>query len=501
MLYARYRHTKNPHLLTKKTFTNLAAPYYESELIHTVWHFYCYPIILPEHSHIVLKYQNLPLPPPPSPGVHSLNPISPATGSFLYGPNSPTPPEYPPASMNKHSDHLAASYVQRSPSIRRSNRHSLAPSDLPEYRSTYSSDSHIPVPITNKPTRRDNQYPRYQPPFTSRSGPPSPHAQLAALSIPPLRNESRLPYAYLPSAPNSLNHSSSGSNRSSNRSSHERYMDSASLSGYSGYSGLSSSSPSTPTSNGTWQPPAPPPSPNFFFPGSRSVARPRVTSKITISQLKKRRSKSRLRAARSQTSLISPISPSVDHTAFETSPVSPVVQTPIQSSHPDIRSDESAFVHSDDYKRKVPPSVPKAPPENFVFPTARSRAQPKISSKPRSSKSSSYPSKSKDDNSGRSRIIGALFKKKNKGKTPNITPISNRYTKLSDPVVSPVEHPTHPGKRISEESSQESTVHQERTRKLKSRTRSYPLDPYDSVLLDKLSRLVLFNFFTFDIHA
>ena len=396
---------------------------------------------------------------------------------------------------------MAASYVQRSPLIRRSSRHSLAPSDLPEYRSTYSSDSHIPVPIMNKPTRRDNQYTRYQPPFTSRSGPPSPHAQLTALSIPPLRNESRLPYAYMPSAPNSLNHSSSGSNRSSNRSSkrssHERYVDSASPSVYSGYSGLSSSSPSTPTSNGTWQPPAPPPSPNFFFPGSRSVARPRVTSKITISQLKKRRSKSRLRSARSQTSLIpslSPISPSVDHMAFETSPVSPIVQTPIQSSHSDIRSDESAFVHSDDYKRKASPSVPKVPPENFVFPTARSRAQPKISSKSRSSKISSYSLKSKDDNSGRSRIIGALFKKKNKGKTPNVTPISNMYTKLPDPVASPMEHPTHPGKRISEESSHESIVHQERTRNLKSRSGSYPLDPYNSVLLDKLSRLILFYF-------
>ena len=147
-------------------------------------------------------------------------------------------------------------------------------------------------------------------------------------------------------------------------------------------------------------------------------------------------------------------------------------------------------MHSEDYERKIAPSVPKAPPENFVFPTARSRAQPKISSKPRSSKRSNHSSKSKDD-SGRLRIIGALFKKKNKGKMPNIIPTSNMYTKLSDPVASTVEHPP-PESRISEESSHEFTMHQERTKKLKSRTRSYPLDPYNSVLLDKLSRLLLF---------
>ena len=445
-----------------------------------------------------MKYQNLPLPPPPSSGARPLNPISPAIGSSPYMPDSPTSPKYSPAVMSKHSEHLASSYIPPSPSVRQSNRHSLTPSDLPEYRSTYSShrDSHIPATITKKSTRRDTQYINNQLPSASRSSPPSPHVQLAALSIPP-RNESRLPLQYSPIAPNSINHSSSSSNRSSKRSTHEPYRDSASL---SGYSGISSPSPSTPTSNGTWQPPAPPPSPNFFFPGSRSVARPRVTSKITISQLTKRRSKSRLRAARSQTSLVpslSPISPSIDQMAIETAPVSPIVHTPIQSNFPDIWSDEGGFVHSEDYERKVAPIVPKAPPENLVFPTARSRAQPKISSKPRSSKRSGHPSKSKDD-SGRLRIIGALFKKKNKGKTPNITPNSNMYTKLSDPVASTVEHPPL-GSRVSEESSHESIVHQEKTRKLKSRSRSYPLDPYNSVLLDKLSRLALF--FAFNICA
>ena len=354
-------------------------------------------------------------------------------------------------------------------------------------------DSHIPAAITNKSTRRENQYTSYQLPSAPRSSPPSPHVQLPALSISPLRTKRRLPIQHLPSIPNPTNHSSSGSNhssnRSSNRNSHERHRDSASL---SGHSGLSSPTPSTPTSNGTWLPPPPPPSPNFFFPGSRSVARPRVTTKITISQLKKRRSKSRLRAGRSQTSLVpslSPISPSVDHAAFETPPISPIVQTPI---HPDIWTDEGTNVPGDEYNRKVTPSVSKAPPEKLVFPTSRSRAQPKISSKPKSSKRSSRSSKRKDENSGRSRFIGALFRKKDKGKMPNIIPTSNMYTELTDPVAT-VEH-TPPERRVSEESNHEFTVHQERTRKLKLRIGNYPLDPYNSVLLDKLSRLFIYYF-------
>ena len=452
-----------------------------------------------------MKYQNLPLPPPPSsPRVLSRSPTSPATVSFPYVPNSPISPKYSPVSMNKHSENPAAYYVQHPPSVRRSHRHSLTPSDLPEYRSTYSSymDNHIPVGITNKATRRATQYTSYQLPSASMSGPPSPHAQLAALSITPLRTESKLPSQFLASVPDSLNHSSSSSNHSSRRRSHDFHMDSSSL---SGHSGISNSSPATTVSHGTWQqqPAAPPPSPTFFFPGSRSVARPRVTSKITTSQLKKRISKSRLHTERSQTSLkqsLSPISPSVDQVAAETSPVSPIVQTPVQSNRPDIRSDESAFELGDDHQRKVAPSVSEAPPENLVFPTSRSRAQPKISSKPKSSKRSSLSIKSKDDNPGRSRIIGTLFKKKNKGKARNITPISSTYNKLSDPVVPTMEH-RPPGERISEESSREFNVHQEGTRNMKSRSGSYPLDPYNSVLLDKLSRLILFYFFPFNIHS
>ena len=329
------------------------------ESIHWVSHFCNYPIILPDHFHIVLNYQS-----------------------------PPTSPKYPPDSKTKHSDHLAVSSIQRSSSP--------TPSDLPEYCSTYShTDSDIPVAITKKSTWRDDQY---------EFSMPSPHTQLAALSI---SDEKKRPFRPLPRVPNSSYSSSSNS--------HERHRDSASL---SVYSGLSSSSISTPTSHGTRQPPAPPSS--NVFPGSRS------------------------------------------------SNISPIVQSPIQSNHSDIWPDEDAFGLSDDYKRKGAPSVPKVSPENFVFPTSRSPAHPKKSSKPKSSKSSIESSKSKDDNSGRLRLsIGGFFKK-NKGKN------------------------TVPEKRISEEPSHEFTVREEPTRKLKS---SYPLDPYNSVLLEKLGRFLLFNYF------
>lgn len=136
-------------------------------------------------------------------------------------------------------------------------------------------------------------------------------------------------------------------------------------------------------------------------------------------------------------------------------------------SNSSISSHEGAFVLSDDYKRKGGPPLA----ENFVFPTSRSPAQPKISFKKKSPKSSIHSSKSNDEKSGRLRIIGDFFKKKIKGK--NI-----------------------PERQISEESGHEFTVDQEGIRNLKS---SCLLDPYNPVLLDKLSQLVLF--FAFNIHA
>ena len=132
-------------------------------------------------------------------------------------------------------------------------------------------------------------------------------------------------------------------------------------------------------------------------------------------------------------------------------PPTTIVQSTSQTNH---RNHEVVLGLTEDYKRK--PTVTKTPPENFVFPPGRSAAHPEKSSKPKSPKSSIHSSKSNEDSSGRLRIIRDFFKK-NKGKN--------------------MPHE----RQISEELSYDFI---ERTRDLKS---TYPLDPYNSVLLEKLS--------------
>ena len=284
---------------------------------------------------------------------------------------------------------------------------SPTPSGPPEYRSICSSHTDTHIPFAITNKSKRRDNQRLSHQLPSTSGSSPPQAQIAALSI---SHQSSPPFRHSPSVPNS-NQSPS----SSKRRSHEPHR--ASLSG---------PSPSTSTPNGTRQPPVPA-SPNVFVPGSHSSSR--------------------------------------------ISPVSPIVQSPNQTRHLDISSDEGALGLSDDYKRKGAPSVPKAAPENFVFPPSRAAAHPKKPSKPKSPKSSIHSLKSNDDNSGRLRIFGGLFKK-NKGRN------------------------TPPDRRILEESNYEFIVQHEGTRTLKS---SYPLDPYNSVLIDKLSQLVLFYLFIYSI--
>ena len=338
-------------------------------------------------------------------GDHNLlqpQPPPPSSGGLYSNPSSPT---------------TGSPYVPDSPTLPKypplsTTKHSdgLAASSIQRLLSPTPSG---PPGYSLSSTYVDAHYTSYQLPSASGSSLPPPQAQPAAL---PISHESSLPRK-LPDVPNSNNSSSS-----SKRRSQERHGDSASLSGYSA-AGLSGSLPSTPltTSNGIWQSPGPPgpPAPNGF--------------------------------SRSRSSQIYP--------------VLPIVQSAIQSNDRDGWSDEGAFGLSEDYKKKGATSVPKAPPEKFFYPPGRSPAHPpEKSSKPKSPpKSPIRSSKSKDDKSGRLRIVRDFFKRKDdKGK--NIPPEM----------------------RVPEESSHEFNVHQERIRTLKS---SYPLDPYNSVLLDELRRL------------
>jgi len=296
---------------------------------------------------------------------------------------------------------------------------------------------------------------------------------LATLS--PIRSESRLPYRMFPGVRTSMNSSVTS------LASRELPGDSASVSGLSGYS-FSTSTRS--------QPPAPPPSPNFVFPGSRSIARPKVPSKITSSQFKLR-SKSKLRPGKGPQGNSSDIPPSPSTSVvYETAPRSPVVlQGQFQSNYSESLFDsEGIAVLSDDYERMSASSIHKAPgKEPFVFPTSRSRAQPKSSkssSGPRPYKNSNYSSTSTDVNKhgGRSRIMDIMFKKKKKVKAPNLTPGLNYI--VSDSEASSTEHPRE--EAFSSEANSRFTGRQEKMRRTQSKSGSYPLDPYNSVLLDKL---------------
>ena len=164
-----------------------------------------------------------------------------------------------------------------------------------------------------------------------------------------------------------------------------------------------------------------------------------------------------------------PPSPTVTYSGSRLSkipPLSPIIQLTNQTNRPD---NEGILGRSEDYRRKELPSVPQ---ENFVFPPGRSAAHPEKPSKPKSPKNSIHSSKSNDESSGRLKIISKIFKK-NKGKN------------------------TPPDRQISEESSYDFISRHEQTSALKS---SYPLDPYNSVLLDKLSWFI-YLFFRFNIHA
>lgn len=339
--------------------------------------------------------------------------------------------------------------------------HNSTLTDLPEYRSTCTSR---PGSLISGPPFQDNAINKfnlisgdnsYHYPSSSRSG----HAaQPAPLS--PVRNEG-VPYRIFPDTQCTLNSPAQSPI-------HELPGDSGSLSG-SRYSGTYS------TSTEESQPPAPPPSPNFVFPGSRSVARPKASSKINL-QLKFG-SKSRLRSGkdRESTSHSLDVSSQNSQATFETE----FLQVPVQSNHPDAFPQENSAVLSVDQKRKIESSVHNVPKETFVFPTSRSRAQPKLKpSKPfRSPRDVNQPE-------GQSRFMG-MFKKKN-AKAPNLEPNGI----VSESIVHDISREGH----ISSDKNYSFSGHQEQRKRTKLRSGSYPLDPYNSVLLDQLGLLVFFAF-------
>ncbi|PPQ92318.1 hypothetical protein CVT25_008524 [Psilocybe cyanescens] len=282
-----------------------------------------------------------------------------------------------------------------------------------------------------------------------------------------------------------------------------------SISGSSDSSGKSSSSPA--------------PAGGFVFPGSRSVARPKV-SKKTNSPTIKVKSKSKSSSQQGSDGEVYSPRPVPDiHSLPPPPPLqeqrtnSPVYHPsgngrPIVMSWRDeiVVESSSSFSDDSDQPRRTnkssdtssnhgkPAPILKTDnsPTVYVFPGSRSRAHPSkapssglsITSK-RSRKTSSNTDEG--DTAERSRFMGILMKKKKKKpKGPESSIGTSTISSGSEFDVESFQSPPSSAYSMHQDlPSQEvqDNIHREnreRANKIKSRIGQYPLDPYDSVLLD-----------------
>lgn len=229
-------------------------------------------------------------------------------------------------------------------------------------------------------------------------------------------------------------------------------------------------------------------SPTFIFPVSRSLARPKSTPKLNGQKANVRHFR---RDSFGQT--LSPISP--------TSSQSPTNNYPPRTQRVSMSSSSSSgsFSQSDNVRGQLssmPATVPESPAP-FFYPSARTRAHPGM--RPTAKfKFKAQTRKRSDEADYRSRFMGIPLKKKSKPVTPT-SPLA--FEPLSVSAYSPSEGHTITedmsalGTRSQDSQQEEYIVVQnqaldleqkaERDRRIKSRIGNYPLDPYDSVLLDK----------------
>lgn len=326
---------------------------------------------------------------------------------------------------------------------------------------------------------------------------------------------------------------------------------------YRGFGGVYSP-PSTPVPNQTvfWQPPPPsallspsprprppesisgssdssdkssiksspvPPTSGFVFPGSRSVARPK-TSKSTGSPVISIKVKSKSRArGDSDASPNSPLGYQ-DSNDFPSPPPLPSHVNDHRNDHSQAwnrrptgnaapqggsTTSENGSISSGDSdptrlrrssdasstRPRKPAPIAGGSATQFVFPVSRSRAQPALKKK-RSRKLSGTT-----DEEEPKKFMGILKRKKKKSKETVSSTSSGSKTVSesgSDLMTDKNSSPTASGSvSRGEPTSQPGGVRQEnkdRTPNIKSRIGSYPLDPYDSVLLDKYVH-IFFRFF------
>ncbi len=402
-----------------------------------------------------------------APRTHNFVPSalsSPAQSSRSLRRSSPTPTELPTYSLVHETSRFG------------SNRNGQANYEFP------SRDFAPPVSRTGYHQQYDSQVYAAPPPRPQRFTPSPLHIPEFPTppSTAPLSGEHdfRQPWLRGISAGSPSSSGSSNSERVFSPSvSSIRYPDST-TSGSSDSSGTTSPVPSTAPASASSQ--------SFVFPGSRSIARPKASSKVVNGKVKLG-GKSR---ARDDSDAASPISPP---------PRSIVNNGETQGNgHATIRLEPSSAVSDGSGGRSPVASVKSttsstAPPKQ-IYPMGRSRAQP---SKAPKIKPPKPPSTNGDDDQNKrtKKFMGLLKRKKNaKVETAYDTQSISQSSGSSDASSSRyaasemLPTPSSTPSAQDYESRETSFAHQqsrERANRVKSRLGEYPLDHYDSVLLDK----------------
>jgi len=240
-------------------------------------------------------------------------------------------------------------------------------------------------------------------------------------------------------------------------------------------------------------------SPTFVFPGSRSAARPKSSAKMESRSKSRRRKDSVVKSPISDFPHAIPPLPTAPPPArlpsANTIPIPSAGSTNpmhVLPGFPDTTYSETSSVFSNETDiaraRKMSGSSGNTSPV-YVFPVGRSRAQPKLVSNGSKGQRKFSGSTTNNENEGkRTGFMSKLLKKKTKAPK---SPDGSNTTPTGSPVEpEPAKEATVPVIRNQPESYQvtQAAVHEERrerAKRTKSRIGSYPLDPYDSVLMDK----------------
>ena len=239
----------------------------------------------------------------------------------------------------------------------------------------------------------------------------------------------------------------------------------------------------------------------FVFPGSRSVARPKALPKIKAPRKPWRWRDSIGKSPLSEAPHFVP--------PVVTAPSPPTLPNPSMSTiasagssnpkdglpkFPDMTYYETSSVFSDESRQTSTTSSNNAS-RVYIYPVGRSRAQPKLV--PRGSKGQLVRKLSGAVSGGetegkRTGFMGMLLKKKTNAPKSVDGSMSTGSSVKSEPTkgaITPANGTKPESYRVMQTTTHEES--REQAKRTKSRIGSYPLDPYDSVLLDKYVSCVI----------